>query len=108
MAALGATIIKKDLASDPLSDIPDDFDYDLKANAIGAGRLIAQCKKTKALLNVSTTCVYQYADYKLLDENAPLGDNHRALFPTYSISKIAQETVARFAAQEHCVPLTRW
>ncbi len=120
IAALGATVIKKDLATDDLSDLPDDFDYvlhfavvksgdfdyDLKANAIGSGRLLAQCKKAKAFLNVSTTGVYQYAGHQLLAENAPLGDNHRALLPTYSISKIAQETVLRFAAQEHGVPLT--
>ena len=120
IAALGATIIRKDLAVDDLADLPDDFDYvlhfavvksgdfdyDLKANAIGTGRLIAHCKKAKGFLNVSTTGVYQYAGHTLLDENAPLGDNHRAMFPTYSISKIAQETVARFAAQEHGVPLT--
>lgn len=120
ISTLGATIIKKDLATDDLSDIPDDFDYvlhfavvksgdfdyDLKANAIGSGRLLAQCKKAKAFLNVSTTGVYQYAGHDLLAENAALGDNHRAMFPTYSISKIAQETVVRFAAQEHGVPLT--
>ncbi len=119
IAALGATVIRKDLAMDDLSDLPDDFDYvlhfavvksgdfdyDLNANAIGSGKLIAHCRKAKAILLVSTTGVYQYAGHQLLAENVPLGDNHRAMFPTYSISKIAQETVARFAAQEHGVPL---
>ncbi len=118
--ALGATVIRKDLAADSLDDLPDDFDYvlhfavvksgdfdyDLKANAIGTGKLIARCKKARAILVVSTTGVYQYAGHQLLAEDAALGDNHRAMFPTYSISKIAQETVARFAAQEHSVPLT--
>ena len=83
-----------------------DFEYDLKVNAIGSGRLLAHCKKAQAFLQVSTTGVYQYAGHQLLAENAPLGDNHRAMFPTYSISKIAQETVTRFAALEHGVPLT--
>jgi UDP-glucuronate 4-epimerase len=120
IAALGAQVIRKDLATDDLSDLPTDFDYvlhfavvksgkfdyDLKANAIGSGRLLAQCKNANAFLNVSTTGVYQYAGHALLDEDAALGDNHRAMFPTYSISKIAQETVVRFAAQEHGVPLT--
>lgn len=118
--ALGAHIIRKDLAADRLDDIPDDFDYvlhfavvksgnfdyDLRANAIGSGRLLAHCRRAKAFLQVSTTGVYQYAGQQLLKEDAPLGDNHRAMFPTYSISKIAQETVVRFAAQEHGVPLT--
>ncbi|HSC76603.1 MAG TPA: NAD(P)-dependent oxidoreductase, partial [Pseudomonadales bacterium] len=113
-------VIRKDLAVDSLADIPDDFDYvlhfavvksgdfdyDLKANAIGSGHLLAHCKKAKAFLQCSTTGVYQYAGHDVLAENAPLGDNHRAMLPTYSISKIAQETVVRFAAQEHNVPLT--
>ncbi|HQQ64167.1 MAG TPA: NAD(P)-dependent oxidoreductase [Pseudomonadales bacterium] len=118
--ALGAHVLRKDLAADSLGDIPDDFDYvlhfavvksgnfdyDLRANAIGSGRLLAHCKRAKAFLQVSTTGVYQYAGQTLLKEDAPLGDNHRAMFPTYSISKIAQETVVRFAAMEHAVPLT--
>jgi UDP-glucuronate 4-epimerase len=120
ISALGAKIIRKDLATDSLTDIPDDFDYvlhfavvksgdfdyDLKANAIGSGHLLAHCKKAKAFLQCSTTGVYQYAGHDVLAENAALGDNHRAMLPTYSISKIAQETVVRFAAQEHGVPLT--
>lgn len=120
ISALGATVIRKDLATDTLDDLPDDFDYvlhfavvksgdfeyDLKANAIGSGRLLAHCKKAKAFLQCSTTGVYQYAGHDVLAENAMLGDNHRALLPTYSICKIAQETVVRFAAQEHGVPLT--
>ncbi len=120
ISALGAHILRKDLAADSLADITDDFDYvlhfavvksgdfdyDLRANAIGSGHLLAHCKKARAFLQVSTTGVYQYAGQTLLKEDAPLGDNHRAMFPTYSISKIAQETVVRFAAQEHGVPLT--
>lgn len=116
--ALGAKVIKKDLASDDLSDIPNDFDYilnfavmktgnfdyDLKANAEGAGRLIAQCNKAKAFLHISSGGVYQYAGHQLLKEDAPLGDNHRAMFPTYSIAKIAAETVVRFAGKQFGVP----
>lgn len=118
--ALGAKTIAKDLAADDLSDLPDNFDYalhfavvksgdfryDLDANAVGVGRLMVQLKSVKAFLLVSTTGVYQYAGHEVLNENAALGDNHRALLPTYSISKIAQETVARFAALEHNIPLT--
>ena len=39
-------------------------------------------------------------------ERAPLGDNHRVMFPTYSISKIAAETVCRFVAHQHSIPTT--
>lgn len=118
MTDLGVHILKKDLATDSLSDIPDDFDYvlhfaivksgdfeyDLKANAEGAGRLLAHCHKAKAFLLASSGGVYQYAGHQRLAENAPLGDNHRAMFPTYSICKIAQETIVRFAGKQFSVP----
>jgi nucleoside-diphosphate-sugar epimerase len=118
MESLGVKVIAKDLATDSLDDIPDDFDYvlhfavvktgdfvyDLKANAEGSGRLVAHCHKAKAFLLASSGGVYQYAGHDPLPETAPLGDNHRALLPTYSICKIAQETVTRFAAKEHNVP----
>ena len=116
--ALGATIIKKDLATDSLSDVPNDFDYvlnfavvksgdfdyDLNANAEGAGRLLAQCNNAKAFLHISSGGVYEYAGHDVLSEDAPLGDNHRAMFPTYSICKIAAETMVRFAGKQFGVP----
>ncbi|MCB1615367.1 MAG: NAD(P)-dependent oxidoreductase, partial [Pseudomonadales bacterium] len=115
---MGAKTIKKDLASDKLDDLPDDFDYilhfavvktgnfdyDMKANAIGAGRLLAHCKNTRAFLLCSSGGVYQYAGQEPLKEDAPLGDNHRSLMPTYSICKIAQETVVKFAGEQFGVP----
>lgn len=118
MEALGVKVIAKDLSKDNLSDIPNDFDYvlnyavvktgvfehDLKANAEAAGRLIAQCDKAKAFLHISSGGVYQYAGHQLLKEDAPLGDNHRAMFPTYSICKIAAEVVVRFAGKQFGVP----
>jgi len=118
MEKLSVKTLKKDLAEDSLDDIPDDFDYvlhfavvksgdfdyDLRANAEGAGRLLAHCHKAKAFLLVSSGGVYEYAGHDPLPENAPLGDNHRSLMPTYSICKIAQETVVRFAGKQFGVP----
>ncbi|MBW2362845.1 MAG: NAD(P)-dependent oxidoreductase [Deltaproteobacteria bacterium] len=118
--AAGATPIKADMGRDDLSGIPDDIDYvlhfavvksgdfgyDLEANAEGVGRLIARCRKAKAFLHCSTAGVYQPAGQKPLVETDPLGDNHRAMMPTYSIAKIAAETVARFAARQWNVPTT--
>lgn len=120
MRELGATVIQADLARDSLTSIPDDidyvlnfavvksgdFDYDLAANAEGAGRLLKQCKNAKAVLHCSSTAVYQYEGQSPRTETSPLGDNHRAIFPTYSISKIAAETVVRFVAHEYNIPTT--
>jgi len=121
MEALGATCLKADLAEpDGLSDVPSDFDYvlnfavvktgdfdyDLAANGEGVGRLMMHCRSAKAFLHLSSTAVYEYAGHDARSENSPLGDNHRVMFPTYSISKIAAETVCRFVAHQFDIPTT--
>lgn len=119
--ALGATVIAADLA-DPttLAAIPadidyvlnfavvksGDFDYDLAANGEGIGNLMLRCKNAKGVVHFSSTAVYEYAGHEPRAENAPLGDNHRVMFPTYSISKIAAETVCKFVAHQHDIPTT--
>jgi nucleoside-diphosphate-sugar epimerase len=60
----------------------------------------------KGFLHFSSTAVYEYAGHEPRREDSPLGDNHRAMYPTYSIAKIAAETVARFTASEFGIPTT--
>ncbi len=117
---IGVTPLAVDLADGALDAVPDDvsvvlnfavvksgrFDYDLAANAEGAGRLLAHCRRARAFLHCSSAAVYERAGDKPHREDDPLGDNHRSMFPTYSIAKIAAETVVRFAAREHGVPTT--
>jgi nucleoside-diphosphate-sugar epimerase len=116
--AVGVHPLTIDLARDSLEPVPRDFDYvlnfavvksadfgyDLAANAEGAGRLMSHCRDAKGFLHCSSGAVYQYAGNRPLKESDPLGDNHRVLFPTYSISKIAAEVVVRFAAQQWELP----
>lgn len=78
----------------------------MKANAEGVGRLMSRCRRARAFVHFSSTAVYAYEGHALRKEDAPLGDNHRAMFPTYSLSKIAAESVARFAATEFQLPTT--
>jgi UDP-glucuronate 4-epimerase len=121
ITALGATCVAADLADpDGLAALPtdfdyvlnfavvktEDFDYDLAANAEGVGRLMLHCPDVKAFVHFSSTAVYQYAGHEPRREDSPLGDNHRAMFPTYSISKIAAETVCRFTAHQFGIPTT--
>jgi nucleoside-diphosphate-sugar epimerase len=120
LEAIGVRPLPLDLASAALDTVPDDctyvlnfavvksgdFDYDLAANAEGAGRLMAHCRTAKAFLHCSSGAVYQYAGQTPLKETDPLGDNHRALFATYSITKIAAEAVVRFAARHWNLPTT--
>ena len=119
--ALGARVIPADLARpETLAAVPEDidyvlnfavvksgdFEYDLAANAEGVGHLMSRCRAAKGFLHFSSTAVYEYAGQEPRAENAPLGDNHRSMFPTYSISKIAAETVCRFVAHREGIPTT--
>lgn len=119
--ALGAKTVKADLADkQSLAACPGDFDfvlnlavlksgdfeYDLAANAEGIGNLMMHCRHAKAFVHFSSTAVYEYGGHTPRKETDPLGDNHRAMLPTYSISKIAAETVCRFVARHLDLPTT--
>jgi nucleoside-diphosphate-sugar epimerase len=118
----GVTCVTADLATTDFADLPDDFDYvlnfavakggdddwdrDLSANGESIALLVARTRP-RALLHCSSTAVYQHrGPGHALVETDPLGDNHRVMFPTYSLAKIAAEVVARAAAREHGVPTT--
>ena len=106
------------LAAGDFASLPSDFDYvlnlavaksgnwekDLAANAESIGLLMAHCRKAKAFLHCSSGAVYDPPDDEPRTERAALGDNHKPLFPTYSISKIAGEVVARTMARALDVP----
>jgi UDP-glucuronate 4-epimerase len=83
-----------------------DFALDLRANAEGVGQLLSRCRGARAFLHVSSAAVYAHGGHAPRAEDAPLGDNHRVLMPTYSLAKIAAESTARFAAREFRVPTT--
>ncbi|MFP6639121.1 MAG: NAD(P)-dependent oxidoreductase [Myxococcota bacterium] len=118
--ALGAQTLAVDLADGELGDVPQDFDYvlhfaviktgdfeyDLRANAEGVGLLMSHCRNAKAFLHCSTAGVYHDQVGRPLKETDPLGDNHRVMIPTYSICKIAAESVARLGARLWNLPTT--
>jgi UDP-glucuronate 4-epimerase len=106
------------LATGDFTGLPTDFDYvinlavaksgkwdkDLAANAESVGLLMAHCRGAKAFLHCSSAAVYDPPDDEPRSESAALGDNHKPLFPTYSISKIAGEVVVRTMARVLGVP----
>jgi len=120
LEAAGVTCVAVDLRSGDFSSLPTDFDYlinlavaksgrwdiDLAANAEAVGLLMAHCRAARAVLHCSSTAVYDPPDDVPRAENAALGDNHKVFFPTYSISKIAGEVVARTAARQFDLPTT--
>jgi nucleoside-diphosphate-sugar epimerase len=111
---------KVNLATGEFDGLPTDFDYvlnlavaksgnwdkDLGANAESVGLLMSHCRNAKAFLHCSSAAVYDPPDDEPRTERAALGDNHKFLFPTYSISKIAGEVVARCMARALGVPTT--
>lgn len=108
------------LAAGDFSGLPSDFDYvlnlgvaksgrwdkDLAANAEAAGLLMAHCRSAKAFLHCSSGAVYDPPDDEPRTERAVLGDNHKPMLPTYSISKIAGEVVVATMARALDVPTT--
>ena len=120
LEAAGVTCIETNLASGKFDGVPDDVDFvlnlavvksnrwdvDLAANAEATGLLMAHCRTATAWLQCSSTGVYQPAGLHPLAESDPLGDNHRPIMETYSISKIAAETVARTGARQWDLPVT--
>lgn len=122
LEAAGVTCVAADLATTDFAELPTDFDYvlnlavlkgtdddwdrDLAGNAESIALLVGHTKP-RAFLHCSSTAVYEHqGPNHPLRETDPLGDNHRVMFPTYSLAKIAAEVVARAAAREHGVPTT--
>jgi nucleoside-diphosphate-sugar epimerase len=116
----GVRCVEVDVARDDLSAVPDEFDVvlnlavvksgrfdlDIRANAEAAGLLMARCRSARAFLHCSSTGVYEPAGHRKLLETDALGDNHRAIMPTYSIAKIAAEAVVRTGARQWQLPTT--
>jgi UDP-glucuronate 4-epimerase len=120
LEAAGVQCVPIDLAAGDFSNLPSDFDYvlnlavaksgrwdkDMAVNAESVGLLMQHCRSAKAFLHCSSTAVYDPPDREPRAENAALGDNHKNLFPTYSISKIAGEAVVRTMARALGLPTT--
>jgi nucleoside-diphosphate-sugar epimerase len=112
-----------DLAAGEFGDLPDDFtyvlhlatyrsgraDYDeaMRVNAEGTHLLLRHCRRARAVLVMSTFEVYKPQDdpWHAYLESDPLGDTNSSFDPTYSVSKIAQEGVARACSRAYDLPV---
>jgi len=123
---VGVKTLAIDLADPDFSELPTDFtyvlhlavvqvaglDYDfaIRANAEGTGLLLHHCRNAKAALVMSTHSVYKPpADgdpWHVFKETDALGDVNAAHAPSYSMSKISQEAVARTCARLFDLPVT--
>jgi UDP-glucuronate 4-epimerase len=114
----GVRTVVVDLEAPDLSALPEGVDYvinmavshdpnfskALASNAESVGLLMSHFRDAKAFLHCSSTGVYAPNGQHRMSEDDPLGDNHRVLLPSYSISKIAGESVARVSAQLYDLP----
>jgi nucleoside-diphosphate-sugar epimerase len=127
LEAAGVTTRVLDLADPDFREFPDDFDYLLhlavyqgfhgdgqrsydhavSVNAEATGLLLSRFRRVRAALVMSTTGVYKpNSDVRhRYQESDPLGDAVSVNTPTYGISKITQEAVARFCSREFGIPL---
>lgn len=122
LAAAGVSTHPADLATGDLRGLPDDFthvvhlaaemggDYDaaMRVNAEGTGVLLHHCRRATAALVMSTHSVYKPNDDPdhVFVETDPLGDSFATHAPTYSVTKIAGEGVARACARMFGLPVT--
>jgi nucleoside-diphosphate-sugar epimerase len=119
----GVTTRKLDIADGRFDDLPTDFtyllhiaadfsadDYDraLRVNAEATGFVLEHCRKAKAALVMSTVTTYKpHPDpWHAFREDDPLGDAMAPPSAPYSVSKIAQEAVARYCARSFDLPVT--
>lgn len=121
--AAGVTTRIVDLAAADFRDVPDDFTYVLhiaaylgggtdynaaiRTNAEGTGLLLQHCRSARAALVMTTGSIYKPHDdpWHAYHEDDPLGDANLPSVPTYSISKIAEEAVARTMCRALNLPL---
>jgi nucleoside-diphosphate-sugar epimerase len=120
LESAGVRCVSVDLARGELDQVPSEVDYvcnfavvksnrwdlDIAGNAEAAGLLMSHCREARAFLHCSSTGVYEAAGGTPQRESDPLGDNHRVMMPTYSITKIAAEAVVRTTCRLFGVPTT--
>jgi nucleoside-diphosphate-sugar epimerase len=121
--ALGVKTLAVDLASGSYEGLPTDFtyllhiaadfsasDYDraIRVNAEGTGLILQHCRSAKAALVMSTVTVYKPNPdpWHAAKEDDPLGDQMVPGQAPYSVSKIAEEGVARYCARSFNLPIT--
>jgi nucleoside-diphosphate-sugar epimerase len=124
VAAAGARPVKVDLASGEYGELPADFTYivhlaayigpssnfdrAIRNNSEAVGLLLEHCRSAKAALVMSTQSVYRPNPdpEHAYSEGDPLGETNSAFAPTYSMSKIGEEAVARTCARLFDLPVT--
>ena len=119
----GARAVALDVVEGDYSALPDDFTYVLhlawyrggqgdfdgavRVNGEATGRVLYHCRKAKAALVMSSTAIYAPREdpWDFPKEDAAIGGANVPWALTSGVSKIAQETTARFCAREFGLPV---
>jgi len=118
LEGFGIECVTADMAGD-LTSIPDDaelllnfgvsfsgnWDTALAVNAEALGHLVDRLPRLERLLHCSSMGVYA-ASTDIHGEGDALGDSNEKMMPTYSISKIAGESMAKYLARSRNLPTT--
>jgi len=113
---LGVTCLAKDLAVDPLEDLPEvdyvfhagamvamaseeDMAYTFAVNTQGTGRLLERYAAVKTFVFCSTGGVYAHQSHPVTE-----ADDYGAPIPAYSLSKVAAEQLVQFLARRQETP----
>jgi len=118
LEALGVTCVVKDLADDPVDDLPDGITHVLHAGAIvytggserdrahtfatntqATARLLDRYRDVETFVHCSTGGVYAYQD-RPVTEDDPFG----VMIPNYSMSKIAAEAIVQYLSRARGIP----
>ena len=121
--AAGIRTRRIDLGAPVWGDLPTDFTLvlhfaaaigtnlsfaeSIRVSGDGTGRLMNRCRSARACLVASSRAVYAEPEDpdRILLESDPLGGNSPLPYsPTYRVSKLAQEAVASFWAEELHLP----
>ena len=118
LESYGVECVTADMSGD-LSVVPDDaeillnfgvsfsgnWDTALAVNAEALGHLVDRLPSLERMLHCSSMGVYA-ASTDIHGEDDALGDSNALMMPTYSISKIAGESMAKYLARSRGIPTT--
>jgi UDP-glucuronate 4-epimerase len=122
LTSAGVRPVKFDMASDDVSELPDDFAYVfhaavdpagirgdwqsfLRTNAHNSGSLLYHCRPAKGFVYCSTGSTYAFQGQRPLNESDPPGVPQPG-GGNYSFAKVAGEAVCSWVAEQFDLPLT--
>lgn len=121
---VGVRTVEIDLERDELDALPEDvslilhyaytrrpsgeFSEAIKVNALGAGHVLARCRRARAALIISAATLYSWHEdpRHAFSESDDIGHVVAPWGPSSPVSKVTLEAVARFCCESYSLPTT--